>query len=255
MSARQYILGEVNWKDVRASDYQVAVLPWGSCEAHNYHLPYAADTIQSSYIAEESARIAWEKGGKIIVLPAIPYGVNTGQMDIKLTMNMNPSTQLSLLKDIVYSLNLHKINKLMIVNGHGGNDLKFAIRELQLLFPSVFIGLINWYKVVDDYKYFDEPGEHGGEMETSNILYINPEIVRSLKEAGAGAGKKIGLHGFRDGWAWSPREWLKATEDTGLGNPKKATPEKGETYLKVVTEQIALVLYDLYKADLKNIYE
>lgn len=88
MTMRPYILAETNWKTVKRSDYDVVILPWGATEAHNYHLPYAADIIESEYIAIESARIAWERGAKVIVLPTIPFGVNTGQLDIKLTINM-----------------------------------------------------------------------------------------------------------------------------------------------------------------------
>ena len=91
---RPYILKETNWKAVRESSFDLAVLPWGACEAHNYHLPYGTDIIEAEYIAAEAARLAHEQGAKIIVLPAIPFGVNTGQHDVPLDINMNPSTQL-----------------------------------------------------------------------------------------------------------------------------------------------------------------
>ncbi|PSQ72211.1 MAG: hypothetical protein BRD31_01475 [Bacteroidetes bacterium QH_2_64_26] len=59
MAQRPYILADATWATVRDTDYDVAVLPWGSTEAHNYHLPYATDTIQCDHIAAESARRAW----------------------------------------------------------------------------------------------------------------------------------------------------------------------------------------------------
>jgi len=136
---RPYILSETNWKAVKETDYQVAVLPWGATEAHNYHLPYATDNILAYHIAEESARIAWECGTKVIVLPTIPYGVNTGQKDVKLDMNLNPSTQMMILKDLITVLDRQGIYKLVIMNGHGGNDFKQMIRELNLIFPQMFL--------------------------------------------------------------------------------------------------------------------
>ena len=45
-SSRPYILNELTWKTVRDTRYDVAVLPWGATEAHNYHLPYTTDNIQ-----------------------------------------------------------------------------------------------------------------------------------------------------------------------------------------------------------------
>jgi creatinine amidohydrolase len=122
MPPRPYILAETNWKAVKDQTYDVAVLPWGATEAHNYHLPYATDTMQCDYVAAESARIAWEKGAKVIVLPTIPFGVNTGQLDIRLDINMNPSTQMAVLRDIVDVLARQQINKIVVMNGHGGND-------------------------------------------------------------------------------------------------------------------------------------
>ena len=55
MSGRPYILAETNWRAVRETDYDVAVLPWGATEAHNYHLPYSTDVVQCDEIAAGSA--------------------------------------------------------------------------------------------------------------------------------------------------------------------------------------------------------
>src|SRR6266508_3200018 len=101
---RPYILNEVTWKAVKDTRYEVAVLPWGATEAHNYHLPYATDNIATERIAALAAGYGWERGAKVVVLPAVPFGVNTGQLDIPLTINMNPSTQTLVLRDVAASL-------------------------------------------------------------------------------------------------------------------------------------------------------
>ena len=201
MSPRPYLLNETNWKTVKEQNYDIAVLPWGATEAHNYHLPYVTDNIQSDYIAQESARIAWEQGAGVMVLPVVPFGVNTGQLDIKFTINMNPSTQTLVLKDIIHSLSCQNINKLVIINGHGGNNFIPIIRELQPQFPGIFLCTINWYEMVNLREYFSDTGEHGSEMETSNMLFIAPELVLSLSEAGEGYGKKFKLRAIKEGWA------------------------------------------------------
>ena len=72
---RPHVLGEVTWKEVQASSYEVAVLPWGATEAHNYHLPYGTDNYESRWIAEGAAEIAWKQGAKVVVLPTVPFGV------------------------------------------------------------------------------------------------------------------------------------------------------------------------------------
>lgn len=254
MSASPYILNEITWKTTHKTKYEVAILPWGSTEPHNFHLPYSADTIQSEYIAGESARIAWEKGANVIVLPTIPIGVNSGHLNLNMTLNINPSTQLALLRDVIYSIQRHGISKFLIINGHGGNDFKPLIRELKLEFENIFIGLINWYQADKGYDFFDEPGEHGGEMETSNLLVIKPELVLPLSDAGEGIEKKSKLTGLKEGWVWTPRDWKRISDDTGLGNPKKATKEKGEAYLKSLTEKIGGFIYDLAVTKIEEIY-
>src|SRR6476661_1775968 len=104
MSERPWVLAESTWKTVDATPYAAAILPWGATEAHNYHLPYGTDNIQSEAVAIRAAERAWQRGARAVVLPTVPFGVNTTQLDIKLTINMNPSTQAAVLGDIVSAL-------------------------------------------------------------------------------------------------------------------------------------------------------
>jgi creatinine amidohydrolase len=254
MSGRPYILAETTWKTVRETPYEVAILPWGATEAHNYHLPYSTDVVESDRIAAEAARLAWEAGTRVIVLPTIPFGVNTGQLDIKLTLNMNPSTQLAVLNDVAASLAYQGIPKLVVLNGHGGNDFRQIIREL-LPKHKIFICTLDWYRIIDASLFFDEAGDHAGEMETSLMQLFVPELVLPLSEAGDGKARKLKVQALREGWAWTQRDWTKATADTGVGNPKAATPEKGRRYFEAVTKKIAGFLVELAIVDIRDLYE
>lgn len=251
---RPYILAENNWKTVKDSVYELAILPWGACEAHNYHLPYGTDIIEAEHVAAEAARIAWEKGAKVTVLPPIPFGVNTGQSDVLLDMNMNPSTQLAVLRDVVTVLNRQGIHKLVILNSHGGNDFKVMIRELGLQFPDMFLSQCNWYQALDQKEYFVNKDDHAGEMETSVILHLTPHLVRPLEEAGDGASKKFVFTAIREGWAWAERRWTKVTQDTGVGDPRQATAEKGARYFKAVTEKVGQYFYEVATTSHDNLY-
>jgi len=168
---------------------------------------------------------------------------------------MNPSTQYAVLKDIVFVLNKQKVHKLVIVNAHGGNNFKQMIRELSIEFPEVFICTLNWWQVVDTNSYFDKPGDHAGELETSVMMYLTPDLVLPLEETGDGSAKSFKIKGLKEGWVSAQRQWTSVTEDTGVGNPKKATKEKGEKFFKAVTEKIASFFEELYNADLNDMYE
>lgn len=252
---RPYILAETNWEALKDSKFDLAVLPWGATEAHNYHLPYATDNIQADHLVAESARLAWEEGGKVIVLPTIPFGVNTGQPDIYLDINLNPSTQFAILKDIVEVLNRQGIFKLLIFNGHGGNDFKPLVRELGLKFPQMFISFCFFPQTLDKSLYFEEKGDHADEMETSLMLHLRPDLVLSKEKWGDGKDKKYRIKAFAEGWAWAERKWSQISEDTGVGNPHKASKEKGERFFNDVTQKMGNLMFELCKADLNNLYE
>jgi len=254
MPPRPYVLAETNWKTVKDTRYEVAMLPWGATEPHNLHLPYGTDVYESKHIAERAAEYAWNKGAKVIALPTVPFGVNTGQLDLRLAINMNPSTQFAVLTDMASAISGQGIRKLVILNSHGGNDFKQMIRELQPKL-DMFICTLNWWTCLKSTEFFDEPGDHAGEMETSMMMVLEPDLPLPLTEAGPGKGRKFRVAGLRDGLAWAPRQWTKVTDDTGTGNPYAATAAKGEKFIRAVTQRVGGFLVDLAAADLDNMYE
>lgn len=252
---RPYILAETNWEALKDATLDLAILPWGATEAHNYHLPYATDNIQADHIVAEAAKLAWEEGAKVIVLPTIPFGVNTGQSDIYLDINLNPSTQLAILTDIVEVLNRQGIFKLLIFNGHGGNNFKPLVRELGLKFPNMFISFCFFPQMLDKGSYFAEKGDHADEMETSLMLYLRPDLVLPRKKWGDGDAKRYKIKAFSEGWAWAERKWSEISPDTGVGNPHKSSEEKGERFFKDLTKKMGSFIQELCRADLNDLYE
>lgn len=253
MTARPYVLNEITWKAVRGTRFEVAVLPWGATEAHNTHLPYATDSIATEQVAIRAAQLAWDAGARVLVLPLVPYGVQTGQLDIPFCLNLNPSTQSLMLRDLAQSLDGQGVRKLVVLNGHGGNDFRQIIREIQ---PGLrlFLCTVNWYAVVDRRTYFSDLGDHAGEAETSALLHLTPDLVLPLGEAGRGAARQWKIKALREGWAWAPRQWTRVTDDTGVGDPGAATPEKGARYVGDATRRIADFLIELAAADPDHLY-
>jgi creatinine amidohydrolase len=253
---KPYILEQTNWQQVKNQKYEVAILPWGATEPHNYHLPYGTDSLETAKIAAEAAGKAWEKGAKIMVLPTIPLGVqNPGQIQLPFCLHTRPSTQIIIFNDIVEALYGQGIRKLVVLNGHGGNDFKPMIREIQPQFPEMLISLVEWFKILELSLYFDEGGDHAGEMETSVIMHYFPELVLPLDQAGDGRAKQSKLPSIKDKTAWMPRQWDKVSDDTGVGNPKKASSEKGKKYLDALTTKISEFLIEMAQCDGTDLYE
>ncbi|MDH3271600.1 MAG: creatininase family protein [Gemmatimonadota bacterium] len=250
---RPWILAETRWDALQGGEHDVLVLPWGATEPHNLHLPYATDVYETEAIAAEAARIAWERGCRPLVLPTVPFGANEQQLELAGTVNLHPSTQALVLGDVVESLEIQGFDRLVVLNGHGGNDFRQIIRELQSR-TDVFLSTVNWFRIAGTLDGFAEPGDHAGEAETSLMLHLRPDLVAPLSEAGPGDRRHWKLDAIREGWAWAPRDWPRVTDDTGVGDPRAATKEKGKAYFGAVAEKIAGYLVELAGADLDDLY-
>jgi creatinine amidohydrolase len=244
-------LSEQTYKTVRETAYEVALLPIGSCEPHNFHLPYGTDTLQADGIANLVCESAASQGAKVVKLPCIPYGVQTNMRELPLAINVNPSTFFALLKDIMRSLEDSGIGKLLILNGHGGNDfLKPFVREMMGQ-SQTFIAVCDWWKVGQDVydEIFEVRDDHAGEMETSVILSLAPQLV-DLSNAADGATKKTQFEAINKGYVSISRRWDLLTESTGTADPRAATSAKGEAYLQVVVERLAGFVVELSAASI-----
>jgi len=238
-------LQEITYKEVKKNKYEVAVLPVGSTEPHGFHLPYGSDFFQSQRIAELICEQADKKKAKVILLPCIPYGVNTNTLKLPLVISLRPSVLGKLIIEIIDSLEHHGIRKLIILNGHGGNEFGSLLREIHGR-TKVFVCAIDWWKVGEDLaeKIFSKKGEHADEFETSVNLVINPHLVH-LKWAGDGKVNKTRFEAINKGWVKITRPWHLFTKDTGAGNPKNATREKGEKIIRLVVERISSFVKEL----------
>jgi creatinine amidohydrolase len=248
-------LAELTYDEVKNHlAFEVAVLPFGATEPHNLHLPYGTDTFQVETIADRACGEASERGARVLLLPALPYGTETNQMKFPLAMNLNPSTVARVVSDLAASLATHGIHKLLLLNGHGGNDLKWILRELHLATP-VHLFLCNWYKVAGDgYEtIFEKRDDHAGEMETSMGLAHFPHLVH-LDRADSGEVRPSRFEAINKGWVEITRPWHLLTTNSGSGDPRAATAEKGEAVTRRVCERIAHFLVELSRSSLDTTF-
>lgn len=237
---------------VKGNHYDLAILPWGATEPHNQHLPYLTDSILSHDVAVDAARKALERHGvRAMVMAPIDMGAqNPGQRELPFCVHYSYETQKGILTDIVASLLRQGVKRLLIVNGHGGNSFKNMIRDLTVSHPEMTIAASEWFKVLPAKEYFEDPGDHADELETSVMMHYHPELVNL---ADAGDGHQIGRFRselLRKGVAWVPRAWNRISADTGIGSPLLATAEKGQRFAEAVSDVYADLLRDLTAPDL-----
>lgn len=243
-------LATTNYGTVRERHIDIAILPWGATEPHNLHLPYLTDAILSHDIAVDSANRAAELYGiNAMVLPAIPLGAqNPGQRDLSCCIHYRYETQKAVLTDIVSSLYHQGLRSLLIINGHGGNSFKPMIRDLAVDYPDMLIAVSEWFAVLPATDYYDNPGDHADEMESSVMMHYHPELV-DLSKAGPGKSRPWQSEAMRRKTAWIPRNWLKVTDDTGIGDPRGATAAKGARHVADLADAYALLLRDMARGE------
>jgi creatinine amidohydrolase len=253
---RDYILAEQTHAFIRSQTWEVAVLPFGATEPHNLHMPYGTDTFQVDVIGRRVCERACAAGARVLLLPTMPYGVNTNYFQVPgaVACSVTPTTLLALLTDLVDSLQRQGVRKLLLLNGHGGNELKPFLRELHHR-TQVFLCLCDWYRLAADVypQIFEKPGEHADEVETSLGLAFFPEFVHH-ELADSGTARPTRFEAINRGWVSITRPWHLATTSTGLGDPRAATADKGRQLLDVLTERLGRFLAELAAAPLDDCF-
>jgi creatinine amidohydrolase len=242
-----WILAEQTHHFIRSQKWQVAVLPFGATEPHNLHMPYGTDNFQVEEIGQRACERAYQAGAKVLLLPTMPFGVNTNHLQVPggLALSVNPTTLLAVITDIADSLEAQGVHKLVLLNGHGGNELKPLTRELHNL-TGVFLCVCDWFRMATDQypKIFAKPGEHADEIETSLGLAYFPLLMKP-ELADEGAAKPTRFEAINRGWVSITRPWHLATTNTGLGDPAAASAEKGRALMNIVVDRLSAFLVQL----------
>lgn len=252
------LLGELTWPEAQArfKEVDVALLPVGSTEQHGPHLPLDTDSFDANYLAREVADSC--RDPKPIVLPLIPYGVSYHHADFSGTMSITPKTLSRLVYEVGMSAFRNGITKLVIINGHGGNipALQFAAQMINgdaHIFTCVETGETSDKDLL---ALIDTPNDvHAGEVETSTTLAVRPEMVRAdkLQKFIPRFSSRYLNFSSKRSVDWYAR--ISKISPTGvLGDPTKATREKGKKIWKLMIKHLVEFIEDLKSMSLDEIY-
>ena len=247
---RPYILHEASYRQLLDARPDLAVLPWGATEAHGHHLPHGTDVIEATAVAERAAGLAIAAGARPIVLPTVPFGNDEQQLDQVATISITTGTAAAILRDVVRSLLKQRIDRLVILNGHGGNEFRPLVRDLMGEFAGVLIVVLNFWQLRSyphDPRAAHNRGDHADEMETSLLLHLCPQWVQ-MQHAGRGERVPFAITSLNQQGVWTPRPWSRSHPDTGSGDPSHASAEKGRAFFEEVCAAAAEVLVGVSKA-------
>lgn len=200
---------------------EIAILPIGATEQHGPHLPLGTDSFYADFIAKEVG-----KKLSIAVLPVVPYSVSGFNFPYP-TMTIEPETLISYLKDVCKSLKFFGVNKVVFIVGHGGENcsaIDVAAYIISRDFDMKIMVLFPWTFLTEKDKEKMNKDWHAGEMETSDMLYINEKLVRKdeIKKSSVPEPMK---------WIVSYKNMKKDERLGVLGDPTNASKEKGEKEL------------------------
>jgi len=251
--------GELTWPevDIRVKEVDLAILPVGAIEQHGPHLTLDVDAFDAEYLARRVAEACSDP--KPLVLPLISYGVSYHHDDFPGTVSINNETLSRLVYEIGISVASNGINKLVIINGHGGNSpaLNYAAQMINRdsrIFTCVDSGESS---DVDIYSYIETPNDvHAGEFETSTSLATRPHLVRMNR-----VHESIPKFSNRylDFTSKRSVSWYAHTEkisDSGvMGDPTKASAEKGKKLWEIMIAHLVAFVEDLKGMTLEEIYQ
>ena len=247
---------EVEWGRLTAPEIRalaatgraLAVLPVGALEQHGPHLPVMTDSLIATELSLRAARLAAASGEPVLVLPAVWSGMSEHHLPFGGTITLDYAGLHGVLRGVARSLRAIGFARLLVVNGHGGNNdpLAVACRELAHEFAFPVAAAMPWSMIPDvqrDVLESQTGVQHACEAETSVMLALAPDLVRTDKlEAAAtqSPGAIAGRPAVSRFWSFAER----APGSGVRGDPRKATAAKGETLVAAMAEALAGAMRD-----------
>ncbi|MCX8173686.1 MAG: creatininase family protein [Thermoplasmata archaeon] len=247
------LLGEMTREEAskRFTPDTVFLLPVGSVEQHGPHLPLDTDAFDANYACIEAAMRCSDP--KPVVLPPVYYGVSLHHMHYKGTITLMPETLITVIVDICTSLVRHGAKKIVVVNGHGGNAhaLGCALQTLSHQYEEVLFVLDNGGLAEGTRKrlFTGRNDVHAGEYETSTSLYNRGDLVQLEK---AKEGEIIFPSRYLEFSAAERAHYFPfmdmVSSNGVLGNPEKASKEKGKEMWEAMIAGLVNLIEDLKRS-------
>ncbi len=254
-------LERMTWVEAKESISEsngVVIIPIGAIEEHGPHLPLGTDSIETFEVGYRAANEV-----KVVVAPPIWYGNSRSFMDFPGTVTIQPETLKAFVKDVALSLIQHGFDKIVILDGHGGNYgiLDLLAEEIHLEKDVLACHILAWDMATlpkpDTIPYYDG---HGGYNETSIMMYLCPDDVDKSKFIDS--KPEVELSKFGAGFpgigsyyskgaakiALSLGEWV---EHGHHGDPSYADRERGRDLIGVKTDALVDFLLALKNNKIK----
>jgi len=229
-------LAELTW-EATPTDPDAVLLPVGSTEQHGPHAPLGTDTLTAADVARRAAE---RTDGELLIAPPVPVGVAAEHRRFRGSLWVSAATFQAYVGEVVEALVAHGWDRVVIINGHGGNvpALQILTAELTRALPARVVSF-TWFDAVDA-EYRREMG-HGGPIETAAVQAIAPELIdeSQLEAAAAGGADRWGRWAGRTNLAVDTDEF---TTSGAVGDPRTATAASGTDVLEAAVDELLSVI-------------
>lgn len=249
-STEKVLYSDMSWPetDAAAKACGVALIPVGSTEQHGPHLPTKTDAFLAEKIAIDAAK---KNPTASFVMPPVSYGYNEHHLDFPATIHINHETLIRFVIDIGKSLSHHGVSKIILVNGHGSNmaPMEIAARRITLESNALCASLDYLAITPEVFQLLEGEDAHAGEIETSLMLYLDPENVDMSKASrdwgfeksnfvnyGAVPGSKT--FGNAGGTVQFMDWWSRMSKTGTMGDPMKSSAEKGKKIFEMCSAKL-----------------
>jgi creatinine amidohydrolase len=239
------------WWDLKASEINalprpetVAIVPVASTEQHGPHLPTQVDCILVGEIARRAAARA-EASGPVVVTPVIWTGLAEHHMGLGGTVSLDFATFAALIGGVCRSLVHHGFSRILLLNGHGGNvaALTVIVNEVAPALRAPIATATYWLlareafgRILEDQKNV----RHACEAETSMMLALRPDLVdmgQAQQAVGPTSPEIVDIVGSDGAHRW--QSFQVRTTHGAIGDPRRASAEKGERLLEAAANAVA----------------
>lgn len=215
----------------------IAIIPIGSVEAHGHHLPLGTDVFSPRLFCK---KIDERIGDEIWIAPEIPYGQSYDLSIFPGTIHIPTEVMSAYVTFVGKSLGDNGIRKLIFLNGHGGNINALNLAAEKLMTMGIDVTIINWWlDFSKDILTITEGQGHGGEDETSAILYYDESLVQ-MDKAVKNNKKPLFRVYFKD-------RGKTLFENAITGDATLASKEKGEKIFNLLEDRIIEVINAMKK--------
>jgi len=261
-SMNSILLENLTWFDVKEylKKENVVLLPIGSHEQHGPHLPLSTDSINVQFLAVQAAEAC-----QVLVAPTIRVGVSFNHMHFPGTMTLRPETLVEVISDMVNSLVAHGFRKVILLNGHGGNNAAIEVAAIKLKenHPNVVIGVLHsWLLSKEGDKVLESPIRyHADEGETSRMLVSAKPLVRMERAKKEIPKSRSGLFNFQITEVFKQITFYglpkthTVTKSGIFGDATLATEEKGRILFDEAVKNLIQEIEQLKKLNLEDYVE